>query len=419
MATFQKLPDEILLIVVSFLSAPDFFNFRQTNRRLGSLGQEKTVVPVVAENTIRSLDLPESLLSEAYSSVKDLTPLIPRWMATLIVDKFHDFSNCHESTQRGQYGFVPDDPGGDKARQVVKDGLCTWKELSDLSKRNPSRRSVNMPPKEARRRILLEKLALTKLWRSPQSSTESTISAIEELVYRDQAYYLSDLQQRDRLALIEAARNFRLTIFLVLQCIRTTYNQGRVRSLDWPDEAPGHIHRENKANYWNDLSRSVHDIGTPFYPTPPGYFDWHQKSRKGWDASHRLYVDGPQWQDGHDPSWVLYFLLHRGPVMFFEQWSGRKPADYVRGLMLKAWDERHEKQIAIEREYGGKLLRMAEELARSARPPYIAWYTDMWWKIRFGLPRMFDKTKRSEESQTSCGVWSERNAPNFWVFLCC
>lgn len=389
MSSLLIFSDDILLHISFFLTALDLYNIRLTNRRLASLilNYEKSLAPFVEENTLLSLNLPLDWKSNA-SNLKDLGPLIPQYISAVVVDRAHDSSSCRLRSQSDDFGFAPDDPAGDKARNAIIDGLWTWKQFSDISKQ-----SFNEASQQVHKHF----------WQSQDAFNKTLLARAEELTYETRLSYLHSWAHRqgmeyNRLRTFEAAGNLLMALFMVSQYIRTTYAQSCACML----YCTGHVHISQR------------DADTPMY------FDRYQEPKE-WrvdDPLRRIDSSGLCSNVRYGSSWVMAFLMKEGPYMFFDQWSGRKPGDYVKRVLLRAWEERSEAQVAIEREFGSTILRAAEELAMRVqiRGRRRFWVDHECWSIEGRIREMF---RRESGKDGSSGLWSAEYMMGLFVFLCC
>ncbi|KAF2817320.1 uncharacterized protein BDZ99DRAFT_457068 [Mytilinidion resinicola] len=127
----DRLPDDVVILILSQCQIDDILSFCLTNRRLYTiiLAYITTIGPSVARrtfpNAVRLLNRP----LEGNYTLAWLKGLIPQQLAAILVDR-HRFAHDWGNTR---YGIPAEDPWGDELRTRVVNGWHVLQKLSAIS----------------------------------------------------------------------------------------------------------------------------------------------------------------------------------------------------------------------------------------------------------------------------------------------
>jgi len=127
----DRLPDDVLILIISQCRIDDVLSLRLTDRKLSALilAYITTISPAVARrtfpNSVRLLTRPPNGYTFAW-----LKGLIPEQLAAVLVDR-HRFA--HDWGTDNRYGIPAEDPFGDELRTRVATGWHVLQKLSVIS----------------------------------------------------------------------------------------------------------------------------------------------------------------------------------------------------------------------------------------------------------------------------------------------
>jgi hypothetical protein len=295
MSTLATLADDLLILVCRYLTLQDVFQLRQTCHRFAAfiLSNVNHISLLVARNTFPDTD---RLWKVQRGSTRDflwLKSLVPKYLAAVLVDKYRLVS---PDIHLDEFGIPAESERGDGPRARVESGLRVLKKLSDISQdvyRLPESHIPNKPLKERIIRAIKLQNFLADRKRL------DLIERRETLIGLRRQSYLNELDS-------EEVVQYSLMFQLLLKVFKTNH-----------DPASARISHFNYFKY----------VG-------PDAFDWAGSA-------------GKRMRQGD--SWVLWFIFHQGPMLFWRQWYGKTDEHAVKEAMLRAWNERSSEQIEIER----------------------------------------------------------------------
>lgn len=293
------LPDELLLAIFRQLPVPDVFQLALTNRRLADIAQRygKSIAPCAVRNSFPDA----SLLIRADVATQDfewLKSLVPRYLATVLIDRFrlrspHMFHD--------DYGIPAEDEDGEKLRGAVAQGLCILSRLSVISKEG-----YKLPENDVPRQPFRERARRFLKYREPRDSRSRALDLLHRRENMIRARRLQYLETLDN----QSVQNYRLMFAFLIQPFLTNYD---------PPTA-------FLVTCFRSGAREPHG---------PDSFDWDG------DDGKRLY---------RADSWVNWYIFHEGPLLFWKQWYYCNDKTLIRDRALDAWNTRTSEQISIERE---------------------------------------------------------------------
>jgi hypothetical protein len=378
MAAFNDLPDDILIAILQQTALPTFLALRQCSRSLNNVinAYISSIAPSVARNTFLEIT-PRIIQRESAAHIRDLQwllHLVPKYLAVVVVDRL-------VITLLGtsvNWGIPATDELGDGLRARIADGLHVMMHLSRISKE-----IYAMPPKE------VEKLAITMSKKSRKSDSSATWSsswswprveatASDKLRSPEPGLFhkieakLKTLTGRNTvsktLSLSEKRENIireRRVAYLQSTWITRPNNLTLTYVLLWPAFRTNHQYRFGHASFLGRFDRWVNGDGRD-------YFDWGEPLHRGLL---------------HGDSWVTWWILHEGPLVFWEQWCPPTCYDdddsrrnYIRDRLLDAWKRRDAEQIEVQRDaivsYTGGVLSRGTLEAVTAFDGYWRRYRD-------------------------------------------
>jgi hypothetical protein len=335
MTLFHELPDDVLCVIFQQLDLTSFFALQVVCKSIHdfTLIYISSIAPAVARNTF--LDTTPLLLRRpAKYDSQWLGNLIPRYLATVIIDKYGLNASEQSTREQGCCRIPAAEPAGEEFRSRVANGFQVMMKLSILSKEvygaprdeilseyrriKESLRKHSVPwssskisgslTSKTRESVVLRPLlsqhhyAPRRKPKTEQREDSKHIKTIEKLeaviLHRRKDYLLS--------ASLREIEDFRLMFPVFTACLR------------------------------------INQDGSP-YPSPfkPDYFDWGGNCDS---RGHRV---------NSGDSWVNWFILSEGPLLFWRQWCPPSLYDdnrtmLIRTLLLKYWDQRGYKQIEVE-----------------------------------------------------------------------
>jgi F-box domain len=362
MLRFHELPDDILCAILQETDLSDLFILQLVCKPIDGLIRFyiPSIAPAVAKNTFLNTT-PLLLQRPQKYDTRWLAGLIPRYLATLIIDR-HGLSAEGSALpmhmdQPKSWRIPATETAGEKLRGRVANGFDVMMKLSVISKDvyRSSRDSIsnelrNMKNTRRKNSVQWASLKLGSVKskafesvplrpllsqhhyaprRKPKSEKKENLKHIqairqnEAIILHRRKEYLLSIPQAD-------IEDFRLMFTVFTACL--------LRNQD----------------------------GTPYpHAFKPDFFDWGGNCDS---RGHR--VDSGE-------SWVNWFILHEGPLVFWRQWC--PPTIYdddrsrsVRTLLLKSWDERGYKQIEAETNAAQSIelfLRSKTGIAAIGGPP--------------------------------------------------
>jgi hypothetical protein len=368
MTPFHELPDDILCVIFQQTDLSTLFALQLVCKPVHDFIRVyiSSIAPAVASNTF--LDTAPALLQRPPRyDLQWLAGLIPRYLATVIIDRYGLHSDDEEQTSRRIPATVK---AGEKFRERVANGFHVMMKLSLISKKiySTPRDMVAAElrnSKEAQRKHSVS-WSNTKLGSITTKTRES--APLRPLL--SQYHYAPRIkpktEQKENSKHIKTLEKFEAVI---LQ-----------RRKDYLLSVPQEDIEDFRLMFpvFTACFRANQD-GTPYpHPFKPDFFDWGG----GCDSrGHRV---------NSGDSWVNWFILHEGPLVFWKQWCPPKlysddRKSLIRNLLLKYWDERGYRQIeaetnaaqAVERIFRSKtgVVAIGGPPGRSTDPiPYFSEY---------------------------------------------
>jgi hypothetical protein len=332
MILFHELPDDVLCVILQQADLNTLFVLRLVCKPLHDLIQIyiSSIAPAVVRNTFQNT-APLLLRRPQRYDIKWLAELVPRYLATVIIDRY---GLNHEGDDVGEriYLRIPAIVNeGEEFREHAANGFKVMMRLSLISKevhgaprdtafseyremKDAIRKSsvswgTSKSLKSKTRELVVLRPLLSQHHYAPRRKPKSeqkedskrvkTVEKLEAVILQRRKEYLLSIPDRD-------IEDFRMMFPIFTACFRTNTN------------------------------------GTP-YPQgfSPDFFDL------GGGCDSR----GNRINSGH--SWVNWFILHEGPLLFWRQWCPPSLYDDDRSLLirrrlLQAWDQRGYKQIEAE-----------------------------------------------------------------------
>jgi hypothetical protein len=335
MTLFHELPDDVLCVIFQQADLTSFFALQTVCKSIHdfTLIYISSIVPAVARNTFLET-APLLLLRPLRYDAQWLARLIPRYLATVIIDRYGLNAPEPSTGERGCYRIPATELAGEEFRSRIANGFQVMMKLSLLSKevygapreamfveyrRIKDAHRKNSAPWSAsklsgsitsktRESIVLRPLLSQHHYaprRKPKSEQKEdskhvkTIEKLETVIFHRRKEYLLSISQRD-------IEDFRLMFPVFTACLR------------------------------------INQDGTP-YPSPfkPDFFDWGGNCDS---RGHRV---------NSGDSWVNWLILYEGPLLFWKQWC--PPSLYrdnrttmAKTQLLRSWDQRGYKQVEVE-----------------------------------------------------------------------
>ncbi|RYP57946.1 hypothetical protein DL769_009193 [Monosporascus sp. CRB-8-3] len=294
----RSLPDEVIIAIFQNLAVPDVFQLALTDRRLAAIAvtYSKSIAPLAARNSFPDAHL----LTHTSCSVQDfewLKGLVPRFIATVLVDKFR-LRSPHMYLD--DYGIPAEVEDGEELRGQIVQGLRVLNRLSVISKD-----VYRIPEGSIPRRPLHE-----RAW-----------GFVKQHERRDSMYRALDLlRRREQLVLerrleyivgldAQSLENYRLMYAFLFQPFLVNHDP----------------HTASSVSCWGSGPREPHG---------PDDFDWSG------DDGRRLF---------RGDSWLNWYILHEGPLLFWNQWYYCHNGNLIKDKALNAWNTRNAKQVCVER----------------------------------------------------------------------
>lgn len=319
---FDRLPAELILPIIQRCTIFDLHSLRLTNRALCELiaTHIAVIAPAVAQGTFprarRLLRCPPPADDGRQYTLKWLNSLIPLQMAAITVDR-HRFSHLSYH-QLAEYGIPAEEETGDELRLRAANGWRILKRLSDISKEVYSlpeeHLPVLLPPPPcvgggvAEVKKMLKRLL--PLAASP-NGRQTARTEVSELVVRRERLVLERRKDFTRTRTLLDGSDLQLMLKLLYAVFRA-------------DKYP---------------PRFMSGFGPRPPRSGPNLFDW-----AGQDEM-RLF---------QKKSWVHWFILHEGPLLFLAQWTmsegeGRS-RPIIRDRLLEAWADRknQDQRVSLE-----------------------------------------------------------------------
>jgi hypothetical protein len=310
MSTFTLLPDDLLILICQYVEMQDIFHLRQTTPRLATfvLSNIVYISPSIARNTFPTADLLLRVPEGGIPNFLWLKSLVPKFLAAVLIDKYRLVSpHIHVE----EFGIPAETEWGDVPRARIETGWRVLKQLSDISRevyRLPESHIPKRPSKEKiKRTIRLQTL----------SASRNAIDLVEQregLILRRRLAYLNDLDG-------QAIVDYSLMFELLCGAFKTNHDSPSARF------AHTDISKYNGADV----------------------FDWVGATGKRlWKAD----------------SWVNWYLLNQGPILFWHQWRSRTEEHGLEEVMLSAWKERSSRQVEIERNAASRIGENLSSLSK-------------------------------------------------------
>jgi hypothetical protein len=338
MALFAELPDDILCAILQQADLQSLFTLQLVCKSIYDMIEIYfvSIAPAVARNTFGDT-APLLLQRPQKYDMQWLVGLIPRYLATVIVDRY-GLSGAAEDIPMPNNGqtcwrIPATEAGGKDLIDHVANGFKVMMKLALISKavyRIPPR----MMPVEIRTiKGIVRKRSVPWVSSKLGSITSKTMESIVLRPILSQHHYAprekSKSEQKEDSTHIHAIEKYEAVILHR----RKEYllSVSPADTMDYMLMLP---------IFFSCLCRN--QDGTP-YPRKfkHDFFDW---GRNCDFRGHRV-------ETGN--SWVNWWILHQGPLVFWQQWC--PPTLYqedkkslVRTLLLRSWDERGYRQIEAE-----------------------------------------------------------------------
>ncbi|KAK7743342.1 hypothetical protein SLS62_010665 [Diatrype stigma] len=296
------LPNELLVAIFQFLPVPDVFQLALTNRRLHAIAREyeKSIAPCAARVSFPDATLLTRAGPGTTQDFEWLKGLVPKYIATVLVDRLRLMA---PQTYIGEYGIPAEDEDGEVLRGLVVEGLCVLNRLSIISKEVYKLPDSDVPqPRTSLRERVRRLLRHGKLRRSKPRPHEM-LHRREDLIRDRRRRYLEGLP-------IQSLEAYHLMFAFLIQPIQTHYD----------------LHTADLSNYFGPDGRD---------PTGLESFD------RADDHAKRLFQGN---------SWLNWYILHEGPLLFWKQWYYCNDRNLIRDRALAAWYARAGEQVWIERD---------------------------------------------------------------------
>lgn len=336
MKRLDSLPDHALLLIVQELTIDDFFSLRQTNRALCTLisSFEQATTLAVAKRTFPNARLLLRPPQDGRYTIQWLKGLIPKQLAAIVVDRYRFGLEGAMGQRRGRpgtkwppYGIPAEDLLGDHFRARIGRGWCVFKTFSNISQAVYAMHATEIPRLPIR-------LWLPRLKLGHSNPELMLIRRLERLILERRLRYLRSLARAD-------VTNYYLLRGLLRSAFLTKHDMdpislfGPYRTFDGKPEPP-----------------------------EDDYFDW------GGDRRRSVLELSSQ-------SWVDWFILHKGPTLFWKQWRRNSGSDFqksgslIHDELLRAWSVRGQ-GVEIRRECVDQLDRelwLLQEWPKGSPPP--------------------------------------------------
>jgi len=351
MSKLLDCPDSILVLICRQLPLLDLYRLRLTNRKLAGFvpTHGKEICPSSAECTFpgatRLLTIAQ-IHGRDYRWMNDL-PL--RWLAAFMVDKFRIESkeafgktlgfamepiidDSYDDELEGKYAQRVQVTNGDAVRQRVFNGLTILRELSRISKgiRRVPEDELEAPsePVVIKHFVPPQKPSLwarlfpcVKKYDGPQQS--SPLDLVMDPVVRKLVKNRKEMAILDRRTKYleklgqQQIRDFRFMMAILHYMIKTK----------------------------------------PHSEYEPNYFDWGNKEH--------------DFRQGR--SWLNWWILHHGPVVFWAQWYTQASESYVRAQALFDWGAMTMLESDEQRAFAVKLEEALAALAGEYYNPFASY----------------------------------------------
>jgi len=312
----DKLPIEMLVLILQTVDIPSLLNLRHVCRKLHDCikvhyqaiapAAARATFPVVFRGLLDSLEDPPSNYTLQWLTVVRL-----RWLAAVLIERPNWRPPYSERT-----GFSADDPAGDEARAVAYSGLSVLVRLSNIDKRadllTDESDAVPLVPYSFKEKISSKLAVVTR--NKERRQLDAVIKRESKITHR-------------RLALIESLDDQSVAAFSTVNTLIAA-----AFLTEKPDNSALSAYSSNDPDPHSNLI---------------SLFDWSAPSDSESDT-----VSPSNFTTGR--SWVNWYLLHAGPELLFSQWAGSNfhangATTSIRTTLLAAWKARSAKQIAIER----------------------------------------------------------------------
>ena len=328
---FAALPEDILVLIFQSCRVHDIFSLRLTNRHSHHVlsRYSRSILPAVARATVPGNDVYILLhQTNGYHDLRSLKQLIPTFLATTLLAN----PSFRSTASIGWSSIAEWDPLGDELRERLQNGWKVIKKLSNISQKLYSppilqlSNSFNRQTWSSIENSLQNRLTLGH---GSQGQNFSFISQKEDMILARRLAYVESMSEAD-------AASYMLVIRLLSKCIR--YHP----RFD-ADAEP--ILLKVGTSWARSRPKPVYD-----YPGKSGMYTWYTD----------VLIDSP----GPIVPWLLWFILHAGPDMFFEQWtstySDLAGINHVADLTWSFWEGHDAKTIS-------KRIQMASQLDMSIK----------------------------------------------------
>lgn len=333
----DRLPDDVLLLIIEDLTIDDFFSLRQASRTICILVSafEHVATSVVAKRTFPGARLLLRPPPDGKCTIQWLKDRIPRYLAAVVVDRYRfsfrgSTGQCDPGCTVGGWGMPAEDPLSGPFRCRICRGWRILKTLSNISREVCAILEAEMPQLSWLSR-------LREAWSDPQPDLGAELNLLrlrEQLVLKRRRAYLRTLTRSD-------AIDFLSMEMLLCAAFKTKHDCEPLAGLQ---------------SFYMSINGDLE-------PPSDNCFDWGGDTRRSHSGGN---------------SWVNWYIFHEGPTLFWKQWCPNDTAcsprtgPLIHDELLAAWEAENDKSADIKRQGEWRLRRMIRSRQTSWRDhPYI------------------------------------------------
>jgi hypothetical protein len=344
MISFHELPDDVLCVILQQTDLESLFALRLVCKPLQDLISIyiSSIAPAVARNTFQDT-APLLLRRPRRYDIEWLAGLFPRYLATVIIDRYGLNADGENTGQHNCLRIPAVADEGDVLRKRVANGFQVMMRLSLISKEAyGATRDVAVSEYREMKNAIKKSSVSWGSSKLPGSITSKTREMVVLRPLLSQHHYAP--RRKPKSEQKEDSKHIKMTEKLEVVILQR--RKDYLLSIPQSDIEDFRL----MLPIFNACFRTNQD-GTP-YPRAfkPDFFDWGGNCDS---RGHRV---------NSGDSWVNWFVLHEGPLLFWKQWCPPSLYDedrkyLVRRRLLQAWHQRGYKQIEAETTTGQQLER--------------------------------------------------------------